>query len=72
VQVISKETAEEMMGNAIEHVANPVGFAQFKDGIRVADDQTSAERQPTKLDRSGWGPGGRRFKSCLPDSRKPW
>ena len=30
----------------------------------------SAEREPTRLDRSGWGPGGRRFKSCLPDFRK--
>ena len=23
-----------------------------------------------RLDRSGWGPGGRRFKSCLPDRRE--
>ena len=28
----------------------------------------SAEFQRVRLDRSGWGPGGRRFKSCLPDS----
>ena len=28
---------------------------------------SSVEREPTDLDRSGWGPGGRRFKSCLPD-----
>jgi hypothetical protein len=27
----------------------------------------STGREPTGLDRSGWGPGGRRFKSCLPD-----
>ena len=30
----------------------------------------SAQRQRVRLDRSGWGPGGRRFKSCLPDHRK--
>ena len=39
---------------------------------RSCDAPTSldgAEREPTKLDRSGWGPGGRRFKSCLPDVR---
>ena len=23
-----------------------------------------------RLDRSGWGPGGRRFKCCLPDQTK--
>ncbi len=28
----------------------------------------SAEEHWIRLDRSGWGPGGRRFKSCLPDS----
>jgi hypothetical protein len=28
----------------------------------------TTERERTGLDRSGWGPGGRRFKSCLPDS----
>src|SRR4051794_37311884 len=28
----------------------------------------SAPQAPPKV---GWGPGGRRFKSCLPDSRKP-
>jgi hypothetical protein len=30
----------------------------------------SAESQRVRLDRSGWGPGGRRFKSCLPDQGK--
>ena len=30
----------------------------------------SAESQRVRLDRSGWGPGGRRFKSCLPDRGK--
>ena len=30
----------------------------------------STESHPTEPDRSGWGPGGRRFKSCLPDSTK--
>ena len=30
----------------------------------------SAESQRVRPDRSGWGPGGRRFKSCLPDRRK--
>jgi hypothetical protein len=30
----------------------------------------STESQPMRLDRSGWGPGGRRFNSCLPDRRK--
>ena len=30
----------------------------------------NAEREPTGLKCSGWGPGGRRFKSCLPDPRK--
>jgi hypothetical protein len=29
----------------------------------------SAESQRVRLDRSGWGPGGRRFKSCLPDQK---
>ena len=29
----------------------------------------SAEMPPEAPDRSGWGPGGRRFKSCLPDSK---
>ncbi len=29
----------------------------------------SAESQRVRLDRSGWGPGGRRFKSCLPDTK---
>jgi len=27
----------------------------------------SAESQRVRLDPSGWGPGGRRFESCLPD-----
>ena len=27
----------------------------------------NAEEHRVRLDRSGWGPGGRRFKSCLPD-----
>src|SRR4051794_20481484 len=27
----------------------------------------SVESQRVRLDRSGWGPGGRRFKSCLRD-----
>jgi hypothetical protein len=31
----------------------------------------SAESQWVRLDRSGWGPGGRRFKSCLPDHDLP-
>src|SRR5690242_8295647 len=31
----------------------------------------SAEREPTSLDRSGWGPGGRRFSSGLPDQILP-
>ncbi len=31
----------------------------------------SAESQRVRLDRSGWGPGGRRFKSCLPDHDLP-
>jgi hypothetical protein len=31
----------------------------------------AASRTPATRDRSGWGPGGRRFKSCLPDSGKP-
>ena len=31
----------------------------------------SAESQPMRLDCSGWGPGGRRFKSCLPDHELP-
>ena len=30
----------------------------------------SAESHRIRLDRSGWGPGGRRFKSCLPDTPK--
>src|SRR5215211_7364853 len=30
----------------------------------------SAESQRVRLDRSGWEPGGRRFKSCLPDHTK--
>ena len=30
----------------------------------------SAESHWERLDRSGWGPGGRRFKSCLPDFGK--
>ena len=30
----------------------------------------SAESHRVRLDRSGWGPGGRRFKSCLPDHGK--
>ena len=29
----------------------------------------SAESQRVRLDPSGWGPGGRRFKSCLPDAK---
>ncbi len=28
------------------------------------------EPKPVILKRSGWGPGGRRFKSCLPDYKK--
>jgi hypothetical protein len=31
----------------------------------------STESQLVRLDRSGWGPGGRRFKSCLPDHETP-
>ena len=31
----------------------------------------SSESQRVRLDRSGWGPGGRRFKSCLPDHDLP-
>ena len=31
----------------------------------------SAESQRLRLDHSGWGPGGRRFKSCLPDNDHP-
>src|SRR5437764_15295544 len=27
------------------------------------------ESTSATLERSGWGPGGRRFKSCLPDQR---
>jgi len=30
----------------------------------------NAEERWVRLDRSGWGPGGRRFNSCLPDHRK--
>ena len=30
----------------------------------------TAEEDGVRLDRSGWGPGGRRFESCLPDRRK--
>jgi len=30
----------------------------------------SAESKRVRLHRSGWGPGGRRFKSCLPDRIK--
>ena len=38
--------------------------------LRATRDRSqSAESQPVRLDRSGWGPGGRRFKSCLPDTR---
>jgi hypothetical protein len=31
----------------------------------------SSESHRIRLDRSGWGPGGRRFKSCLPDRESP-
>jgi hypothetical protein len=31
----------------------------------------TAVRRLRELDRSGWGPGGRRFKSCLPDHDCP-
>jgi hypothetical protein len=31
----------------------------------------NAEEHRVRLDRSGWGPGGRRFKSCLPDRDLP-
>jgi hypothetical protein len=30
----------------------------------------TAESARVRLDLSGWGPGGRRFKSCLPDKAK--
>jgi hypothetical protein len=30
----------------------------------------SAESRRVRLDRSCWGPGGRRFKSCLPDLKR--
>ena len=35
--------------------------------------ETALERRiaRVRLDRSGWGPGGRRFKSCLPDHERP-
>ena len=51
--------------------ASPISHLRERPKARTDSEQPrslqSAESQRVRLDRSGWGPGGRRFKSCLPD-----
>jgi hypothetical protein len=44
--------------------------AQLRGTQRTSERLRRAKRRLVDLDRSGWGPGGRRFKSCLPDQTK--
>jgi putative transposase len=42
-------------------------FAQGGASGRNSECRSAGERHPALRDPCGWGPGGRRFKSCLPD-----
>ena len=47
---------------------NKLSATEEHSGARIAANHVETRRM--SRDRCGWGPGGRRFKSCLPDLRK--